>query len=225
MDLKAKSYLPIAQSQPRHFDIAGEPWQVWVKGTKLMKRIQSNIYSAVQGVDSKQYWRTKKDIDPSGVQLVDWAAIGRAMRTIPRNRRVFVMKHVSGMCGVGKFMKRWKEWPTDSCPRCSEPEDSFHVWCCKGSGTEELWLKAIAELESLLSKLDTDPTLKFLIVTYLKGWWTGDGIHYEAPRKCQEIVQAQQMVGWRRFFEGWLVQAWSAQQQQYYDILKSPRMG
>ena len=38
-------------------------------------------------------------------------------------------------------------------------------------------------------------------------------------------MQAQQLVGWRRFFEGWLVQAWSRHQQQYYDTNKSLRTG
>jgi hypothetical protein len=138
MDMKAKAYLPVAQSQPRHLNIAGEPWQVWVNGNKLTRDIQPTIYLAVQGVDSEKYWSNKKDIDPSGVELVDRTAIGRTMRTIPRNRRVFVMKHVSGMCGVRKFMKCWKEWPVVSCPRCGEPEDSSHVWSCKGTGTEEI---------------------------------------------------------------------------------------
>jgi hypothetical protein len=68
------------------------------------------------------------------------------MKLIPRPRRVFVAKHVSGMCGVGRFMKRWKEWPSDACPRCGDTEDSSHVWTCKGPGTTELWDKAITDL-------------------------------------------------------------------------------
>jgi hypothetical protein len=150
----------------------------------------------------------KKDIDPAGVSLVDWKAIGRTMKLLHCTRRIFITKHVSGMCGVGKFMQRWKEWHTDACPRCGEPEDSAHVWRCHGPGTEEIWNKAISELELLLSKLDTDPTLKFIIIAYLKGWHTGEGIRYEAPRQFQDILRPQQLVGWSRFFEGWLVQSW-----------------
>jgi hypothetical protein len=146
MDLKAKAHLSIATKQPRHYSIAGEPWQLWVKGVKLTKSIQSTTYAAVQGEYSEQYWRGKKDIDATGIKLVDWTAIGNAMKLIPRPRRVFVAKHVSGMCGVGRFMKRWKEWPSDACPRCGDPEDSSHVWTCKGPGTTELWDKAITDL-------------------------------------------------------------------------------
>jgi hypothetical protein len=99
------------------------------------------------------------------------------------------------------------------------------VWICRGPGTEEIWNKAVTELEHLLSKLDKDPLLKYLIITYLKGWRSGEGIQYEAPRQFHAILQAQKLVGWSSFFEGWLVTAWSQQQQRYYDISKSARTG
>jgi hypothetical protein len=35
--------------------------------------------------------------------LVNWASIGVAMSELKRSWRVFVAKHCSGMCGVGKF--------------------------------------------------------------------------------------------------------------------------
>jgi hypothetical protein len=67
--------------------------------------------------------------------------------------------------------------------------------------------------------------LKFIIIAYLKGWHTGEGIRYEAPRQFQDILRAQQLVGWSRFFEGWLVQSWRKQQQRYYAIIGSALTG
>ncbi len=55
MDLKAKQHLPVARSSPRHYDIVGEPWQLWTKGTKITKNIQLAIYEAVQGENSERY--------------------------------------------------------------------------------------------------------------------------------------------------------------------------
>jgi len=66
------------------------------------------------------YWQTKPDVTPEVVQIVDWPAVGRSMKGVVRGRRVFVTKHAAGMCGVGKLMKRWKQWDTDQCPRCGE---------------------------------------------------------------------------------------------------------
>jgi hypothetical protein len=140
------------------------------------------------------------------------------MKTLPRTRRVFLSKHISGMCVVGKFMKRWKEWDSDRCPRCGSPEDATHVWLCKGPGTEELWSKVVAELEVMMRKLDTDPTLVHIISLYLHSWRTGDAITYEPPREFQALLQAQSAVGWGKFFEGWVVLQWTEQQNRYYKI-------
>jgi len=122
-------------------------------------------------------------------------------------------------------MKRWKEWDSDSCPRCGMVEDAAHVWQCKGPGTEELWTKALGEIEVLLVKLETDPTITFVIMSYLRSWRTGEGIVYDAPIYFQQLLHDQQLVGWGRFFEGWLVKDWSILQQRYYSITRSRRTG
>jgi hypothetical protein len=105
MDKKAKLHLSMARFSPRHFSIEGEPWQLWVKGEKVTQDIQTVIYQAIHEEESKKYWGAKDNIEPSSLKEVDWTAIGKAMRNLPRARRVFVAKHISGMCGVGKFMK------------------------------------------------------------------------------------------------------------------------
>jgi hypothetical protein len=225
MDSRAKSHLQVAKQAPRHHNIEGEPWQLCVQGEKLTKDIQGSIYSAVHNRELWQYWETKRDIDPDGLQMIDWPAIGKAMQALPRSRRVFISKHVSGMCRVGKFMKRWKEWDSDSCPRCGMVEDAAYVWQCKGPGTEELWTKALGEIEVLLVKLETDPTITFVIMSYLQSWRTGEGIVYDAPIYFQQLLHDQQLVGWGRFFEGWLVKDWSILQQRYYSITRSRRTG
>ncbi len=85
-------------------------------------------------------------------------------------------------------MHRWGEWESPNCPRCGLLEDAPHVWRCKGSGTKEIWNKAVSDLESLMRQLGTDPTLVHIIVIYLKGWWDGSDITYAAPREFQELL-------------------------------------
>lgn len=122
-------------------------------------------------------------------------------------------------------MRRWKEWDSDLCPHCGQPEDAPHVWRCRGEGTAEIWDKAVQELESLLRKRNTDPTLVHILLTYLRGWYSGESIQYEPPRAFQELVQQQSLIGWTRFFEGWLAEQWAWKQQHYYQIIKSSRTG
>jgi len=165
MDAAAKQHIAIAKAMPRHFNIPGEPWQLWVEGRKITSKIQESIYSAVHRPESEAYWENKEG-QKDGIALVDWKNIGYAMKKAPRTRRVFLTKHICGMCGLGKFMKRWKEWEEDACPRCGAQEDAPHVWLCKGQGTEDRWTKALQELENLLHQLDTDPTLRHIILVY-----------------------------------------------------------
>jgi len=133
MDTLAKQHLSSARRAPRHYNIAGEPWQLWVEGKKITSRIQERIYSAVHRPESEAYWG-RKEGSTENIPLVDWPNIGYAMKKVPRARRFFITKHISGMCGVGKFMKRWREWEDDLCPRCGVQEDAPHVWLCKGLG-------------------------------------------------------------------------------------------
>jgi len=83
MDSRAKSHLQVAKQAPRHHNIEGEPWQLWVQREKLTKDIQGSIYSAVHNRESLHYWETKRDIDPDGLQTIDWPAIGKAMQALP----------------------------------------------------------------------------------------------------------------------------------------------
>jgi len=48
-------------------------------------------------------------------------------------------------------------------------------------------------------KLETDPTITFVIMSYLRSWRTGEGIVYDAPIYFQQLLHDQQLVGWGRF--------------------------
>jgi hypothetical protein len=61
------------------------------------------------------------------IASINWETINTAMKETKRSRRVYISKHVSGMCGVGKFRHQWKECNDSSCPRCSEHEDACHM--------------------------------------------------------------------------------------------------
>jgi hypothetical protein len=223
MDQWAKDHIQTARHSSRHFNIPGEPWQLWAKDKKVTKHILPTLYETIFAYTSKEYWRSKAN--PEGIQEIDWPNIGRAMKAQPRSRRVFISKHVSGMCGVGKFMQCWKEWDSPNCPRCGLFEDAPYLWRCKGHGTKEIWNKAILDLESAMRQLDTDPTLAHVISSYLKSWSSDSGIQYSAPREFQMLILAQSGVGWRQFFKGWWVMHWASLQYRYYTIIKSTRTG
>jgi thiamine phosphate synthase YjbQ (UPF0047 family) len=62
MDIGAKAHLWEAKHIDRHFDTPGEPWQLWVKGRKVTRNIQSMINEAIQSKSSEEYWGAKREV-------------------------------------------------------------------------------------------------------------------------------------------------------------------
>jgi hypothetical protein len=131
MDDKAKKYMPIAKRSPRHHSIFSEPWCVWAQGKKILTNWTNTLYDIAHSAEAKEYWSKKDDIPIDTLDTVNWEAIHIAMKESKRSQRVFISKHACGMCGVGKFMERWKLRKDSACTRCGEHEDSPHVWLCK----------------------------------------------------------------------------------------------
>ncbi len=67
-------------------------------------------------------------------------------------------------------MKRWNLREDSNCPRCGEFEDAPHVWKCRGQGADEIWEKALEDLEGWLNKIQTDPDIVYCLVGHLKSW-------------------------------------------------------
>lgn len=122
-------------------------------------------------------------------------------------------------------MKHWWQWKEDQCPRCGQPEDSAHVWACKGEGTSDIWDKATEELGHWLRHMDTDPTIAHLLLQYIKGWRSGSGIECDDAGSFREAVMNQEYIVWSRVLEGWLAKDWSEIQKRYYQLIRSRKMG
>jgi hypothetical protein len=172
-----------------------------------------------------EYWKKKDNMTDSVLGNINWDAIGAAMKETKRSARVLIAKHVSGMCGVGKFMKRWKLRQDDICPRCEETEDAAHVWTCQGEGANEIWNKSLEDLEQWMNINYTNPDLQHLLLTQLSGWRDNSQTSASYPFIFNELLQHQSDIGWNRFFEGWLSHEWLGLQQAYYSAIKSRRSG
>ena len=108
----------------------------------------------------KQYWISKDRVTADSFSEINWDAMKKAMLQSPRSRRTFTSKHTVGMCGVGKFMQRWKEWESPNCPRCGQFEDAAHVWVCSGSNAGDIWEKSLRDLNEWMSSVNTDPDIQ-----------------------------------------------------------------
>jgi hypothetical protein len=121
------------------------------------------------------------------------------MSQSPRSKRSFVSKHTVGMCGVGKFMVRWKERESPNCPRCGQLEDASHVWICSGCNSAEIWEKSLEDLEQWMSSVSTDPDIQDAILQHLKSWRAGNTTHANTAHDLQDLIQLQGQMGWQSF--------------------------
>ena len=138
------------------------------------------------------------------------------MNSLPRQRRNWVSKHASGVCGVNTVLLKWKQWDDDHCPRCGMTETAEHVWKCKGVGATDIWLSALTALDQWLLPMHTDNNLRLIIITNLT--WSSVNLPTVGPRTAVE--SEQDLIGWQFLIEGVLPQQWVS----YQHILPPEKM-
>ena len=108
MDRSAKRYLVslIANSIPGTCPelIRGEGWSCWVADQKMTGDPSRHIRNEIFGTDLREHLDDRGILTADAFALVDWDALGDASDTFPALYRLWVSKHVSGHCGVGKMI-------------------------------------------------------------------------------------------------------------------------
>jgi hypothetical protein len=138
-----------------------------------------------------------------------------------------MVKHVTEICGVGKFMKRWKEWKHDRCPRCTRREDIPHIIRCTHGAANETWTNAMDSLSTWLSAQQTFPSITQLFIDRLNAWRNRSEINFPTPQVSfiATAYNEQQDIGWFNFLQGRISNQWVAIQSAYYERLESRRTG
>jgi hypothetical protein len=80
-------------------------------------------------------------------------------------------------------------------------------------------------LKRTLHKIDTDPELIKIIISYLNTWRDRSLLQPIPASKYRQLLELQDTIGARQFFEGWLHVEWEQVQAQYYTGTNSKRSG
>jgi hypothetical protein len=76
---------------------------------KLVMDINRYLYKIIHAPLVLQYWINRKKFPSHMKEHIYWKALDAAKKVTPFSRQTFLSKHKTGMCGVGKFMKHWKQ--------------------------------------------------------------------------------------------------------------------
>jgi hypothetical protein len=207
-------------------EVVESEWSVWVGETKVCSRFTATVAQWLQCCSASRYWDRRMGSRAS--QLVDWEATGRAVRSLPRARQVWLAKQSSGMCATGVRMCAQGLRPSACCPRCELDEDSEHVLCCQGVGMDTRWQGHMSTLHAWLQGEDTDPYIISDLMAGLTQWRS----YSAAQRKLHSVLRTgnelpqlplrreymrhQHFIGWRALMEGRLAASWGRAQQQYW---------
>lgn len=225
MDKATKKYLLLVKWQPRHYIIPGEPWSLWKQGSKLATNLDNAIYTIVHAKYAGDYWKKKGGLQDNSLEHINWEAMAKAAKEVPRSRWYFIMKHSSCMCGVGKFMKRWKQRLLADCSHCGQLEDVQNLCVWQGQDSSTVWEALLKLIQDWMASVDMDLNLQCLLLSYSKSWWYNSPASLFTPPYLQTLLDEQSSIGWNRYLEGWVGTQWVIAQQHHYNILKSRRTG
>ena len=226
MDLAAKEHWArsIGGGRPASV-IFGEPWSVWCKGEKMVTPLRSKLYEVIHGPALDAYWISRKRFKSELYPKYDWEALEDAIRPLSISRRLWLTKHLSGWCSVGRMAKRWNLRASDECPRCHAKENARHVWNYKDPRSIEQMEKSVVTLKLQLGRSYTSPVVINVIGRRLMEWKRGvpfSQVNTTHPF-VTEALREQDLMGWDAFLEGSISKAWRQAQEYYLAFSKSPR--
>jgi hypothetical protein len=223
MDTEAKRLWKDTEDSQIDPTIPGEPWRVSIMGKKIITSMRDKLRETINTADALTHWDKKQRFREGKADCIDWLAFGAAMKAETLGRRRWVSKTVSGFCATGRMMFRRKEWDSDKCPRCRQPnENTDHVWKCK-QDTESLWNKSMETLKQWLLLNKTHPEIASLIINHLQAWRRDDGFPQVKIPWAKPAFEAQTGIGWKNFFEGMMSQEWQEVQKFYFTRIGSKR--
>ena len=151
------------------------------------------------------YWQHK------GKKVEDPNFDAKAFRHTSRNMKLglarWAAKWHSGICGVGKWLERWKEQEHSKCPRCLQSGETVeHVLQCQHEDATQVWNSGLEELRMWILSNNAIPELAEALILRLAQWRNQQPLTEltHTNDQVKEIIMAQDSVGWAPFCFGTL---------------------
>jgi len=203
--------------QPPHIPIYGEGWQLWQGDRKMAHPNSHELYHTIQDPITQQWWVRNGHIPATTVHTIDWEATGTSTKKLPLPRRRWITKTASSNCGIGETLVSWKKQTSSTCPRCTQSENTTHVYQCLGHDASTVWQESIETLRTTLTKLRTSPKIHDALIDCITKWRHGTPIIVnDYPHSLQQLIREQQTIGWQQLLEGLPHKLWKKLQRQYY---------
>lgn len=203
-------------------------WSLWIGTRKLANWDRQSLYNHANATDILEHWSQRRNIPRHLIRSIDWEAGQQAIKSLGLNRALWVPKWLAGFAPVGKVLQRNQQQDHAECPRCFEFETTDHVLLCKSPNAHRQWEASMATIDEWMTKACTLPDIQKAIMNRLATFRTQTdelpALDHTWPGLAELIAQ-QDLIGWRTFMEGGILQAWAAKQQDYFDWLQRRNTG
>jgi len=173
MDAEAKAFWTQLHDQGfQHCSchLPGEGWTIWIDQKKLTSLNRSDFNKLTQSKYSTEYWQQENKLG-NKLDTIDWYSIDKVQSSLPIQCQIWMTKWATGWLPTGTNMKKWKQWPTDQCPVCKDPnmrETVEHLIQCNHFLPQSLIYQHIERSTEELADLITMgfPVQEFLMAMF-----------------------------------------------------------
>ena len=197
------------------------------KQFKVGSNLRQTVYNQIHTRDIREYWVKKGQIQLASKREIDWEVSAKGSNMLGNERKKWLSKWVSGICGVGKQLKLWKWQHHSKCPRCLQDNETVqHVTRCKHADATLVWHNSIGELREWLKDHNGEPDFSTTICDALLAWH--DGRTLTIPQTSgntliQSATRSQNRIGWQGVINGFLSIKWRLVQEEHLIRTKSTR--
>jgi hypothetical protein len=205
---------------------AGAQAYIKIAGHTITANLAPIILSTCKKDNLREVILKQTKWEPRMFEWVDWTALGRALRQVPRHLRSTTIKLQFNLFATAVHMHTIGDTKIDKrCFRCRNLREDFdHVlWCPHGSLTRPpLWDKVITSLETL----KTAPYLQHKFLYGISSWqhqgkdsaWpTTIPIYTDTVGRLTHMAYFdQEQLGWEQALRGRLSKHWGTAQDAYY---------
>ena len=124
----------------------------------IHSRLKRNLCNHIAKMQGLRYWNTKhKKIQHYDTDL---EAFTHAARNVPLWQHRWLSKWQCVMCGVGRWLERWKDQPHSKCPRCLTVDETVdHVIHCPHASAALCLHTSVEEMRAWMVKHHSYPGL------------------------------------------------------------------
>jgi len=162
--------------------MANKSLTVWIDEEKLScfdkQMLYDKVFTKTGKVEKdkstwtcKDFWKERENIPEAAMEYIHWEALKKALANSPQGTQRWILKHSTGLCGVGRMLQRRNYQEHSLCPRCGEQDETTkHVIRCQAVDTRQRWKTGIKAIRQWFITTSTEPDLQHAIFQRLEEW-------------------------------------------------------